>query len=216
VFSTAADGQTQVEIKVLQGERDMSADNKALGQFSLVGITPAPRGVPKVEVTFDIDANGIVHVSARDQGTGKEQQIVIQSSGGLSKDQIENMVREAEKHAKEDHKKRELVEAVNSAETAIQDVEGKLTEFKAQISEEENKKISDEIAKVRAMIANKDQETGEAIRQAAYKMGGVITEVLQSIASKNQQKTEQPKKEESSSESSKSEGEEQEKKEKQS
>merc|ERR1711893_407416 len=98
VFSTAADGQTQVEIKVHQGEREMAADNKMLGQFSLVGIPPAPRGVPQVEVTFDIDANGIVNVSARDKGTGREQQIVIQSSGGLSKDQIENTVREREKH----------------------------------------------------------------------------------------------------------------------
>merc|ERR1712156_1187608 len=96
VFSTAADGQTQVEIKVHQGEREMAADNKMLGQFQFVGIPPAPRGVPQVEVTFDIDANGIVNVSARDKGTGKEQQIVIQSSGGLSKDEIENMVREAE------------------------------------------------------------------------------------------------------------------------
>lgn len=99
VFSTAADGQSQVEIKVYQGERDMASHNKILGQFSLIGIPPAPRGVPQIEVTFDIDANGIVNVSARDRGTGKEQQIVIQSSGGLSKDQIENMIREAEKHA---------------------------------------------------------------------------------------------------------------------
>merc|ERR1719429_865758 len=102
VFSTAADGQTQVEIKVHQGEREMAADNKLLGQFKLVGIPPAPRGVPQIEVVFDIDANGIVNVSARDKGTGKEQQIVIQSSGGLSKDEIENMVREAEKHAAKD------------------------------------------------------------------------------------------------------------------
>merc|ERR1712007_146327 len=105
VFSTAADGQTQVEIKVHQGEREMAADNKLLGQFQLVGIPPAPRGVPQVEVTFDIDANGIVNVSARDKGTGKEQQIVIQSSGGLSKDEIENMVREGEKHAAADAEK---------------------------------------------------------------------------------------------------------------
>merc|ERR1712087_624050 len=119
VFSTAADGQTQVEIKVHQGEREMAADNKALGQFSLVGIPPAPRGVPQIEVTFDIDANGIVNVSARDKGTGREQQIVIQSSGGLSKDDIENMVRNAEAHAKEDKKKKEIVEAVNQADSII-------------------------------------------------------------------------------------------------
>merc|ERR1711997_640463 len=101
VFSTAADGQTQVELKVHQGEREMAKDNKTLGQFSLVGIPPAPRGVPQLEVTFDIDANGIVNVHARDKGTGKEQQIVIQSSGGLSKDEIENMVKEAEANAEQ-------------------------------------------------------------------------------------------------------------------
>merc|ERR1712071_499725 len=130
VFSTAADGQTQVEIKVHQGEREMAADNKILGQFSLIGIPPAPRGVPQIEVTFDIDANGIVHVSARDKGTGKEQQIVIQSSGGLSKDEIENMVRNAEKYAQEDQIKRDRVEAVNSAEGIVHDTETKMEEFK--------------------------------------------------------------------------------------
>merc|ERR1739846_80565 len=113
VFSTAADGQTQVELKVHQGEREMAKDNKLLGQFQLTGIPPAPRGVPQVEVTFDIDANGIVNVHARDKGTGKEQQIVIQSSGGLNKDQIENMVREAEANAKQDKINRERVEAIN-------------------------------------------------------------------------------------------------------
>merc|ERR1719365_474872 len=113
VFSTAADGQTQVEIKVCQGEREMARENKLLGQFQLVGIPPAPRGVPQVEVTFDIDANGIVNVHARDKGTGKEQQIVIQSSGGLNKDEIENMVREAEANAEQDKVNRERVEAIN-------------------------------------------------------------------------------------------------------
>uniref|UniRef100_A0A8C2IYF2 Heat shock protein 9 n=1 Tax=Cyprinus carpio TaxID=7962 RepID=A0A8C2IYF2_CYPCA len=106
VFSTAADGQTQVEIKVCQGEREMATDNKLLGQFTLVGIPPAPRGVPQIEVTFDIDANGIVHVSAKDKGTGREQQIVIQSSGGLSKDDIENMIKNAEKYAEEDRRRK--------------------------------------------------------------------------------------------------------------
>merc|ERR1712109_429226 len=122
VFSTAADGQTQVEIKVHQGEREMAADNKVLGQFSLVGIPPAPRGVPQIEVTFDIDANGIVNVSSRDKGTGKEQQIVIQSSGGLNKDQIENMVKDAEKYAEEDKKRREIMEERNQADRVIQTI----------------------------------------------------------------------------------------------
>merc|ERR1712142_929181 len=137
VFSTAADGQTQTEIKVHQGEREMAADNKVLGQFTLVGIPPAPRGVPQIEVTFDIDANGIVNVSARDKGTGREQQIVIQSSGGLSKDDIENMVKNAEKYAEEDKKKKAIVEAVNQAEGIIHDTETKMEEYKDQLPSEE-------------------------------------------------------------------------------
>merc|ERR1712078_164124 len=137
VFSTAADGQTQVEIKVHQGEREMAADNKMLGQFQLVGIPPAPRGVPQVEVTFDIDANGIVNVSARDKGTGKEQQISIQSSGGLSNDQIENMVREAEKYSEEDEKRRDRVEILNQAEAIANDTESKIDEFRDQLDQSE-------------------------------------------------------------------------------
>lgn len=125
-----------MEIKVHQGEREMAADNKALGQFSLVGIPPAPRGVPQVEVTFDIDANGIVNVSARDRGTGKEQQIVIQSSGGLSKDQIENMVRDAEKHAAEDQEKKELIEVLNQADSVLHDTESKINEYSDQLDAE--------------------------------------------------------------------------------
>uniref|UniRef100_A0A8C5GXQ6 Stress-70 protein, mitochondrial n=1 Tax=Gouania willdenowi TaxID=441366 RepID=A0A8C5GXQ6_GOUWI len=136
VFSTAADGQTQVEIKVCQGEREMASDNKVLGQFTLMGFPPAPRGVPQIEVTFDIDANGIVHVSAKDKGTGREQQIVIQSSGGLSKDDIENMIKNAEKYAEEDRRRK-------------------------------CSKLKEEISKVRNLLANKDSETGENIKQAA-------------------------------------------------
>merc|ERR1712198_528460 len=149
VFSTAADGQTQVEIKVHQGEREMATDNKLLGQFQLIGIPPAPRGVPQIEVTFDIDANGIVHVSARDKGTGKEQQIVIQSSGGLSKDEIENMVRNAEQYAEEDKKRKEMVEAVNAAENIIHDTESKMDGFKDQLPSEECDKLREHIAKVK-------------------------------------------------------------------
>lgn len=165
VFSTAADGQTQVEIKVHQGEREMAADNKLLGQFQLVGIPPAPRGVPQVEVTFDIDANGIVNVSARDKGTGREQQIVIQSSGGLSKDEIENMVREAEKYADSDRQKKELTEAVNQAESIIHDTETKMEEFKDQLPTDESAQLKEEINKVREVLARKDSETAESIRQ---------------------------------------------------
>src|SRR5207248_10122916 len=111
IFSTAEDNQTAVTIRVFQGERELAADNKLLGQFDLVGIAPAPRGMPQIEVTFDIDANGIVNVSAKDKATGKEQQIRIQASGGLSEADIQRMVREAEQHATEDKKRRELVEA---------------------------------------------------------------------------------------------------------
>nr|CAD7457550.1 unnamed protein product [Timema tahoe] len=165
VFSTAADGQTQVEIKVHQGEREMASDNKLLGQFTLVGIPPAPRGVPQIEVTFDIDANGIVHVSARDKGTGKEQQIVIQSSGGLSKDEIENMVRNAEAYAVQDKVKKERVEAVNQAEGIVHDTESKMNEFKEQLPKEECDKLAEQIAKVRETVAKKDEISPEEIRK---------------------------------------------------
>lgn len=166
VFSTAADGQTQVEIKVHQGEREMAADNKLLGQFSLVGIPPAPRGVPQIEVTFDIDANGIVHVSARDKGTGKEQQIVIQSSGGLSKDEIENMVKNAEQYAQQDKIKKERIEAINQAEGIVHDTESKMEEYKDQLPKEECDKLKEEIAKVREFLTKKDEADPEEIRKA--------------------------------------------------
>jgi molecular chaperone DnaK len=166
VFSTAADGQTQVEIKVCQGEREMARDNKVLGQFQLVGIPPAPRGVPQVEVTFDIDANGIVNVSARDKGTGREQQIVIQSSGGLSKDDIENMVQNAAKFAEQDRKLKEMVENVNQAENIIHDTESKMEEFKDQLPAEECAKLKEHIETVRKILANKENEDPENIRKA--------------------------------------------------
>ncbi|VDN14298.1 unnamed protein product [Dibothriocephalus latus] len=153
VFSTAADGQTQVEIKVFQGEREMAADNKLLGRFSLIGIPPAPRGVPQIEVTFDIDANGIVNVSARDKGTGKEQQIVIQSSGGLSKDEIENMVRNAEQYAEADKERRDQVEALNHAEGIAHDTETKMEEYKEYLPQEEK-------------LADKENATSESIKKA--------------------------------------------------
>merc|ERR1712136_71319 len=166
VFSTAADGQTQVEIKVHQGEREMASDNKLLGQFQLVGIPPAPRGVPQIEVTFDIDANGIVNVSAKDKGTGKEQQVVIQSSGGLSKDEIENMIKRSEEYAEEDKKRKEIVEIVNQAENVVHDTETKMEEFKDQLPKEETEQIKEEIVKVREMIANKDNLTVDEIRES--------------------------------------------------
>jgi len=171
VFSTAADGQTQVEIKVHQGEREMAANNKLLGQFSLVGIPPAPRGVPQIEVTFDIDANGIVNVSARDKGTGKEQQIVIQSSGGLSKDDIENMVKQAEEFAEADKVKKEMVETVNQAESAIHDIESKMEEFKEQLPSDEVEELKTEISTVKDLVAKKDElESADELREAFQKL----------------------------------------------
>lgn len=165
VFSTAADGQTQVEIKCHQGEREMAADNKLLGAFTLVGIPPAPRGVPQIEVTFDIDANGIVHVSARDKGTGKEQQIVIQSSGGLSKDEIENMIKNAEQYAQADKTKKDRIEAINQAESIVHDTETKMEEFKDQLPKEECDKLREEIAKVRTLLADKENADPELVRK---------------------------------------------------
>ena len=123
IFSTAADHQTSVEIHVLQGERAMAADNKTLGRFSLDGIPPAPRGIPKIEVTFDIDVNGIVHVSAKDLGTGKEQKVTIKSSSGLRDDEIERMVKEAESHAEADRKQKEAVEVRNNADSLVYNAE---------------------------------------------------------------------------------------------
>merc|ERR1712079_725951 len=170
VFSTAADGQTQVEIKVHQGEREMATDNKILGQFQLIGIPPAPRGVPQIEVTFDIDANGIVNVHARDKGTGKEQQIVIQSSGGLSKDEIENMVRDAESHAEADKEKKDRIEAVNQAEDILHDTESKMEEFKDQLNAEDASKMKDQIKEVRDKLANKDSMDPEKIKKTVNEL----------------------------------------------
>src|SRR6202042_3326328 len=135
VFSTAEDGQTAVTIRVFQGEREMAADNKMLGQFDLVGIPPAPRGIPQVEVTFDIDANGIVNVSAKDKGTGKEQQIRIQASGGLSEGDIQKMVKDAETDAEEDNKRKAQVEAKNHAESLVHSTEKPLAEHDTKVSE---------------------------------------------------------------------------------
>jgi len=165
VFSTAADGQTQVEMKVHQGEREMARDNKLLGQFQLTGIPPAPRGVPQIEVTFDIDANGIVNVHARDKGTGKEQQIVIQSSGGLSKDQIENMVREAEANAEADKVNRERVEAINQAEGILHDTESKMDEFKEQLPSEDVAKMKEKIQEVKDKLQDKENMDPEDIKK---------------------------------------------------
>ncbi len=155
-FSTAADNQTSVEIHVLQGEREMSPDNKTLGKFHLVGIPAAPRGVPQIEVTFDIDANGIVHVSAKDLGTGKEQKITITSSSGLSEDAIQNMVKDAEAHSAEDKKRREEIEIKNQADSLIYSTEKTLNENKDKLSEEEVKAIEADLEGAKKALESKD------------------------------------------------------------
>lgn len=178
VFSTAEDNQSAVTIRVFQGEREMAADNKLLGQFDLVGIPPAPRGVPQVEVTFDIDANGIVNVSAKDKGTGKEQQIRIQASGGLSDDDIEKMVKDAEANAEADKVRKELVEAKNQAEALIHTAEQNLSEHKDKVDDAEKSGIEAAIAELRTALEGEDVEDvkskTEALAQATMKMGEKI------------------------------------------
>jgi molecular chaperone DnaK len=174
-FSTAEDNQNAVTIRVFQGEREMAADNKILGQFDLVGIPPAPRGVPQVEVTFDIDANGIVNVSAKDKGTGKEQQIRIQASGGISDADIEQMVQDAEKHATEDQARKEAAEARNQGESLVHATEKNLTEYGDKVSEEDKAAIETTIADLRTSLEGDNVEDikakTEALSQAAMKLG---------------------------------------------
>ena len=156
VFSTAEDSQTAVTIRVFQGEREMAADNKMLGQFDLVGIPPAPRGVPQIEVTFDIDANGIVNVSAKDKGTGKEQQIRIQASGGLNEADIQQMVKDAEAHAEEDKKRKAQVEAKNHAEALVHSTEKTLAEHGAKVGEADARAIENAIADLKEALKGED------------------------------------------------------------
>jgi molecular chaperone DnaK len=168
VFSTAADNQPAVTIKVAQGEREMAADNKLLGVFELVGIPPAPRGIPQIEVTFDIDANGILHVSAKDLGTGKEQSIKITASSGLSEEEIKKMTRDAESHAEEDRKKKQLAEAKNEADTLIYSVEKSLREYSDKLTADEKKEI--ESALEEAKKAKDEAADAERIRAAIDKL----------------------------------------------
>ena len=178
VFSTADDNQPAVSIRVLQGEREMASDNKMLGNFELVGIAPAPRGVPQIEVTFDIDANGIVSVSAKDKGTGKEQKIQIQASGGLSDEEIEKMVKDAEANKDEDKKKRESVDARNQADTLIHSTEKNLKEHGAKVSDAEKKAIEDASSNLKEAIKGTDIEDikkkTETLVQASMKLGEAI------------------------------------------
>jgi molecular chaperone DnaK len=176
IFSTAADNQTAVSIHVLQGEREMAIDNRTLGRFDLVGIPPAPRGMPQIEVTFDIDANGIVHVFAKDLGTGKEQSIIIQASSGLSEQEVNKMVKDAEGHAEEDKKKKDLIEAKNKADQMIYTTEKTLRDYGDKISSDEKKNIEDKIEKVKQTMkgesADEINRSLDEIAEQMYKQTG--------------------------------------------
>jgi molecular chaperone DnaK len=176
IFSTAADNQTQVEINVLQGERPMAADNKSLGRFILDGIPPAPRGVPQIEVTFDIDANGILKVTAKDKATGKEQAITIRGAVGLSEEEVKKAQEEAERYAEEDRKKKELAEARNQAENLVFVTEKTLKEAGEKVSEEDKKKLEEEVKKLKELLG-KPETTKEQIEEASKK----LSEELQKI-----------------------------------
>jgi molecular chaperone DnaK len=178
VFSTADDSQTAVTIRVSQGEREMAADNKLLGSFDLIGLPPAPRGVPQIEVTFDIDANGIVNVSAKDKGTGKEQQIRIQASGGLSETDIEKMVRDAETHAEDDKKRKAQVEAKNHAEALVHATEKTLAEHGSKVGEVDRRAIENAMADLKEALKGGDPEAintkASALQQASMKLGEAL------------------------------------------
>jgi molecular chaperone DnaK len=184
VFSTAADNQPAVSIHVLQGEREMARDNKTLGNFELTGIPPAPRGVPQIEVTFDIDANGIVHVSAKDLGTGKEQSIRITASSGLSKEEIDKMVRDAEAHAEEDHKKREAIEARNHADSMVYSTEKSLREFGDKIDAVEKGNIENKIAELKKIMEGED---AEAIKKATDELAQSAHKLAEAMYAKTQE-----------------------------
>ncbi|OGG39031.1 hypothetical protein A3J20_04550 [Candidatus Gottesmanbacteria bacterium RIFCSPLOWO2_02_FULL_42_29] len=158
IFSTAADNQTSVEINILQGERPMAADNKSLGRFILDGIPPAPRGVPQVEVSFDIDANGILNVSAKDKATGKSQSVRITSSTGLSTDEIEKMTKEADEHAKEDQEKKEKIEARNKADNMIYVAEKSLKDAEGKVSDELKKEVEDKVSSLKGILDSASRE----------------------------------------------------------
>src|SRR5277367_491014 len=178
VFSTAEDGQTAVTIRVFQGEREMAADNKMLGQFDLVGLPPAPRGVPQVEVTFDIDANGIVNVSAKDKGTGKEQQIRIQASGGLSESDIQKMVKDAEANAEADKKRKAQVEAKNHAESLVHSTEKTLAEHGSKVGDAERRAIENAMADLKEALKSDDADAittkANTLQQASMKLGEAV------------------------------------------
>jgi len=187
VFSTAADNQTAVTIRVFQGERDMAADNKLLGQFDLVGIPPAARGIPQVEVTFDIDANGIVHVNAKDLGTGKEQSIRITASSGLSEGEIKQMVKDAEAHAEEDKKKKERIEARNHLDTLIYSTEKSLKDHRSEVDEATASNIDAALEKAKKAMEGDDVEAIKAVQEELTQASHKLAEAMYARVAKEQQ-----------------------------
>jgi molecular chaperone DnaK len=193
VFSTAADNQPQVEIHVVQGEREMVADNKSLGRFVLDGIAPAPRGMPQVEVTFNIDANGILNVTAKDKGTGKEQSITIQNSGNLDKAEVEKMAKDAEAHAEEDKKKRESIEARNGLENGIYQAEKFLNDSKDKVSDEDKKTLEEAMAEAKKVLEDEkaDKDALEAAaKELSEKMMPIGAKIYEDAAKEEQAKKE--------------------------
>jgi molecular chaperone DnaK len=184
VFSTAQDNQTAVDIHVLQGERDMAQDNKTLGRFQLTGIPPAPRGVPQIEVTFDIDENGIVHVSAKDKGTGNEQNITIESSSGLSEEEIEEMVKEAEEHAEEDERKRQEVETKNEADALIHTTKKTLDKAEDKVDASLVEKVKDARDELQDAI---DEDDIDLIEEKMETLNEQLTELSSQIYSQTQE-----------------------------
>jgi molecular chaperone DnaK len=189
IFSTASDNQTAVSIHVLQGEREMAVDNRTLGRFDLVGIPPAPRGVPQIEVTFDIDANGIVHVTAKDMATGKEQKIRIESSSGLTEQEIKSMIKDAESHADEDKKKKALIEARNKADQMVYTVEKTLKDFGDKVSADEKKQIEEAIAKVKSVQTGSDTAAIDAAVDELTRASHKLAEEMYKQTTAGQQQT---------------------------
>ncbi|MBQ8267988.1 MAG: Hsp70 family protein, partial [Clostridia bacterium] len=187
IFSTAADGQTSVEVHVLQGEREFAKDNKTLGVFHLDGIAPAPRGIPQIEVTFDIDANGIVHVSAKDLGTGKENDITITSNTNMSKEDIDKAVKEAEEYAAEDKKRREAIDVRNNADQMIYQTEKTVTEFGDKLSEEEKNKIEAAKEALKEALKGEDIDAIKAKQEELQKEIFAVSEKVYKAAAEAQQ-----------------------------
>ncbi|MBN1872362.1 MAG: molecular chaperone DnaK [Candidatus Omnitrophica bacterium] len=191
IFSTAADNQTAVSIHVLQGEREIAQHNRTLGRFDLLGIPPAPRGIPQVEVTFDIDANGIVHVSAKDKATGKEQKIRIESSSGLSKEEIDKMMNEAKAHEQEDKKRRELIDARNQLDTLVYSVQKSLEEHGSKVSQDEKKRVEEALSKAKDKLTSEDLSEIKKVQEELTKASHKLAEEMYKEASKKQSQSSQ-------------------------